>query len=87
MASQLDHFILINREARADLELWHHFLGGWNGVAMMTAGKNWAPDIVIMSDASGSWGRGAYSGSQWFQLPWYNAFVGCYITVTELAPI
>ena len=78
VASQLDHFIRINREARADLEWWHHFLGRWNGVAMMTAGKNRAPDIVVTSDASGSWGCGAYSGSQWFQLPWSNAFVGCH---------
>ena len=86
VASQLDHFIRINREARADLEWWHHFLGRWNGVAMMTAGKNRAPDIVVTSDASGSWGCGTYSGSQWFQPPWSNAFVGCHITVKELAP-
>ena len=27
-------------------------------------------DVEVFSDASGSWGCGAYSGSQWFQFAW-----------------
>ena len=86
-ASHNDHYICINREARADLEWLYLFLETWNGVAMMTANSREVPDIVLTSDASGSWGCGAYSGGKWFMLPWSTKFQSCHITVKELAPI
>ena len=45
------------------------------------------PDVVVTSDASGSWGCGAFSGSQWFQLQWNSALEGSHITLKELVPI
>jgi hypothetical protein len=87
MADNLDQFVRLNREARADLEWWHRFLSVWNGTAMMLAGPNGEPDLTMTSDASGTWGCGAYVGSNWFMLPWTNAIQHLHITVKELAPI
>ena len=69
LASQLDHFVRVNKEARVDLEWWHYFLEKWNGTAMMWNATSQSQDIVITSDPSGNWGCGAYSDSEWFMLP------------------
>ena len=48
-----------------------------------------SPDVVLTSDASGSWGCGVYWETRWFQLQWQglgeSANYG--ITVKELLPI
>ena len=41
-------------------------------------------DVEVFSDASGSWGCGAYSGSQWFQLAWSSNATKKHIAVKEL---
>ena len=83
---RLDHRVRLNREFRSDLEWWYQFLRKWNGVAIMRDTTN-APDVVLTSDASGSWGCGAYSGASWFQLRWEEGCLGHNITVKELIPI
>ena len=47
------------------------------------------PSIVLTSDASGSWGCGAYWGSRWFQLPWSATacLIDINIATKELIPI
>ena len=45
------------------------------------------PKEVLVSDASGSWGCGAYYGSNWFQIKWVQPMASSHITVKELAPI
>ena len=47
------------------------------------------PSVVLTSDASGSWGCGAYWGSKWFQLPWSDTecSVEVNIATKELIPI
>ena len=45
------------------------------------------PQVVLTSDASGSWGCGAFVGQQWFMLPWAGPVQESHITVKELAPI
>ena len=52
MTNQMDHYVRINREARADMEWWHRFLGVWNGTAMMFTTPKTDPDITLTSDAS-----------------------------------
>ena len=42
----------------------------WNGIALMRAVGKPLVDVEVFSDASGSGGCGAYSGSWWFQLAW-----------------
>ena len=61
-ASHLDHFIRLNQEARSDIEWWHTFASSWNGIDMMKAVSRVAPKAWITSDASESWGCGAFSG-------------------------
>ena len=43
---------------------------------------------TITSDASGSWGCGAYSSSgEWFQFEWPASWLDRHITIKELLPI
>ena len=46
------------------------------------------PQLTLTSDASGSWGSGAFtSNGQWFQLEWPSDWEGIHITAKELLPI
>ena len=46
-----------------------------------------AAEFTFCSDASGSWGCGAWSGQQWFQIPWDDVLAGWHIAAKELLPI
>ena len=48
-----------------------------------------SPLVEIWSDTSGSWGCGAFWGSQWFQVQWseWPGFAGASIAAKELQPI
>ena len=50
------HPIHLNRAFRSDLMWWRTFVEDWNGIHLQMA--------------SGSWGRGAWHGCNWFQLQW-----------------
>ena len=54
---------------------------------MMSMQGDQAPGGAVTSDASGSWGCGAYSGSQWFQLQWNDNLLNKSIAVKEMVPI
>ena len=54
---------------------------------MMSMQGDQAPGGAVTSDASGSWGCGAYSGSQWFQLQWNHNLLNKSIAVKEMVPI
>ncbi len=54
---------------------------------MMFTGGPHSPDATVTSDASGTWGCGAYLGKEWFMLEWTESFRELHITVKELAPI
>ena len=43
--------------------------------------------LEMASDASGSWGCGAWHGTKWFQLPWDDNSKDFPIAVKELVPI
>ena len=70
VGSLLTHHIHLNQAARADITWWSLFVEGWNGLSIAWDLKQCLPDFVVYSDASGSWGCGAYSASYWFQLEW-----------------
>ena len=80
------HPIRLNRAFRSDLAWWRLFAAEWNGVSFL-------PPIIrlprqqLASDASGSWGCGAYYGSHWFQLCWDRRSEGLPIMAKELLPI
>ena len=43
--------------------------------------------VALVSDASGSWGCGAFCGEDWFQFQWPESLQDYQITVKELIPI
>ena len=67
-ATKGHHHIRLNYGFRADLQWWSTFAEHWNGVSTFPCTSR--PSFTVTSDASGSWGCGAWSGSRWFQFPW-----------------
>lgn len=86
-AKELHYFIRLNKEARSDLQWWSLFAKRWNGVSLMFNAGKVNCSVHMTSDASGSWGCGAFSGADWFQLRWPDAIQERHITVKELVPI
>ena len=83
-AKDLDHWVHLNRAARADLVWWLTFLRTWNGTSVI---KPTNPPFVLRSDASGSWGCGAVHEDLWFQLQWPASWEAVSIAPKELVPI
>ena len=80
-------FLRLNTEARSDILWWLRFIEYWNGLSMMQSLRRANPDTILTSDASGSWGCGAFSSSSWFQYQWPQSYQSHHITVKELLPI
>ena len=88
VARQLHHRIRLNKGFRSDLQWWSCFLPGWNGSSILSSVTRTGCRVVMTSDASGSWGCGAFTeDGQWFQIQWPEAWAGVNITVKELLPI
>ena len=49
--------------------------------------SNQPPDLSVTSDASGSWGCGAFWGAEWFQLEWAGLLQEAHIAIKELVPV
>ena len=85
---ELHHHIRLNASFRSDLLWWATFLPVWNGVSMMSAPSRTRYDALLVSDASGNWGCGAYTtAGEWFQFQWPTAWGSVHITIKELLPI
>lgn len=85
---ELHHKVRLNRGFRSDLRWWVCFVPAWNGKSMMTGMIKGHPQVVMTSDASGSWGCGAYlSSGEWFQLELPTSWSSVHITIKELLPI
>ena len=78
--------VRLNVDCRADIAWWSTFVGAWNGRALF---PNLPRGPTLLSDASGSWGCGAYSpgSGQWFQIQWPPSFMEVNIAVKELLPV
>ena len=61
------HPIWLNRDFRSDLMWWRTFVVSWNGISFLPP-PSYLPRLQMASDASGSWGCGAWYGHSWFQL-------------------
>ena len=59
--------IRLNQGFRADLAWWRLFLEVWNGVSFLLP-PAYLPCMEMTSDASGSWGCGAWHNCHWFQV-------------------
>ena len=85
---ELHHHIRLNKGFQSNLQWWDLFLEGWNGVSMFASLARSSTAMVLTSDASGSWGCGAFESSgKWFQIPWRGSLEGVHITVKELLPV
>ena len=79
------HRIRLSVELRSDLAWWRLFASHWNGRVLVIPPN--AKRVKISSDASGSWGCGAWYNDSWFYLPWRESSTSLHITVKEMAPI
>ena len=84
LARASHHFIHLKVGARADLRWWRVFLWDWNGSSFFPATT---PSLNITSDASGTYGCGAFSLPHgWFQVKWPESWGRVHITAKELVP-
>ena len=81
------HRVRLNAAARADIVWWCLFAREWNGVSMLWDLGGTLPEVLVFSDASGSWGCGAYCGQNWFSLRWPLELQNTSIQVKELVPV
>ena len=80
-----NQIIRLSAGAKADLRWWMVFLQGWNGKSFFQTVR---PTLEIFSDASGSYGCGAFAaGHNWFQLQWPEDWAPVHITAKELLPV
>ena len=80
--------VRLNRGFRSNLCWWACLLPGWNVTSMMAGVVKSSPQVVLMSDASGSWVCGAFtSAGEWFQLELPSLWNGIHITIKELLPM
>ena len=81
------HRIRLNVAARGDILWWHVFASEWNGLSLLWNSGRHTPDVLVVSDASGSWGCGAFSLPNWFHLQWSPSTQIFSIAVKELFPV
>ena len=84
---ELDYYTRLNRDFRSDLHWWHAFLQEWNGASFFHLTGSTNPKARIQTDASGSWGCGAFFNGRWFQWQWPREWSPIAIMAKELAPI
>lgn len=87
--SELHHFVRLNCQFRSDLQWWRVALPRWNGLSFLRPAYTCIPDITIYSDASGSWGFGAWSmpSYRWLHGSWPATWMNTNIMAKELLPI
>lgn len=79
------HHIQLNSGFRSDLKWWRIFATHWNSKGLINAACE--KEVLLTSDASGSWGWGAWSNSDWFQLTWDQTLQHFQITIKELITV
>ena len=77
----------LNKSFLSDLTWWHLFLEEWNGIGMVVNPVKSPPDINLHTDASTSFGCGAWTGNQWLQLQWPHSVADWSIAAKELVSI
>ena len=78
--------IRLNTGFRSDLLWWSTFVHHWNGISFLSNPSN-LPVVEIATDASGTWGCGAWHQDLWFQVQWDSRSHNLPIAVKELIPI
>ncbi len=78
--------IRLNKGFQSDLAWWLAFVETWNGTSLLLTPSH-LPHVVMTSDASGSWGCGAWHHRSWFQVTWDFRSSALTIAEKELLPI
>ena len=84
---ELHFFTRLNRDFRSDIAWWHTFIQCWNGLSMLHHLQSPSHRFTIHTDASGSWGCGAFMNGQWLQWEWPREWAPQGIMAKELVPI
>ena len=83
---ETQNFIRLNLQFRSDLAWWSAFWTAWNGISFLPPPSH-LPMIELTTDASGSWGCGAWYEHSWFQIEWDQRSYPLSIPEKELIPI
>ena len=75
---ELDYYTRLGREFKSDLAWWHTF---------QSVSHSTPADLVIQTDASGTWGCGAFFNKSLFQWQWPLNWSSVSIMAKELVPI
>ena len=84
--SSLNHRIMLNAEARADIKWWVDFLPSWNGVSLFQSEVVTSTALKLFTDALNI-GLGSLYGDEWFSVEWPDAWLDFHINVKELFAI
>lgn len=77
----------LNLAARADVAWWLLQCQDWSGSSASQFLLLEQPSHHLYTDASGSWGCGAWSLPHWLQVPWQDELQGASIALKELVPV
>jgi hypothetical protein len=82
------HHIRLSAEAKADLQVWEHFLKNFNGVSFFQSDR-WTSSntLKLHTDAAGSLGFAAIFGGHWIYGAWSTRWKEFHITFLEFYPI
>ena len=67
-----NHFIRLNLPARADIMWWYLFVEEWNRISLLWNLGLQRPNLMMYTNAFGTWECGAFLDPMWFQLQWYD---------------
>ena len=84
--SSLEHYIYLNKQARADILWWVRFLPEWHGVEIIHPPAITSIDLKLYTDASNV-GLGCSYGTHWLSSGWAEGWeptLICHINVREL---
>ena len=83
--AQLQFYVCLHRAVRTDLQWWDCFLQDWNGSSFFSPPT---PSVHMFSDASGSFGCGAFDTRQGgFQFQWRDKWANRNIATKEMVPV
>ncbi|XP_013416314.1 uncharacterized protein LOC106177917 [Lingula anatina] len=86
--SKAHHHIRLNKEVRADLNMWRTFLLSFNGRGFFHEEEWTNPNVLhLYTDASSTKGFGACFGNLWFYGHWPPEAASLHITILECYPI
>ena len=87
IGSHPNHFIRLNLPARADIMWLYLFVEEWNGISLLWDLGLQRPNLVVCTNAFGTWECGAFLDPIWFQLQWSDRLNPISIAVKEVFPV